>query len=447
MACAQCVWAAKHGQRPAWLLAVFNGFLAVILGLRWLAGLGLDTGVFGDSLSFSYAVFQSMAFLPALWLPMYVQVPWIARPSAAPQSVTRFVWWVGVSFAALTLVVVLWVWPAGWTTIAAWDAHRVTAPRRDTGTPQLIRSTKILETLREARPRRFFDRELERLDELGVESATVFVSVDLLGAGSEALAELERFAERNRDAGRELVLSVQGPAEWYRGGWPEPGEVKSVLGRGCRMLAERMQPDVQVVIGDPIALSALVSGPDGEQSARNVVEALADSIRRVAPAARIGLYGFEPWPGTEGADSLAQARRRFFFWAASDTSAIDHVGFALHPGFGAPKEFRIQLAAADSMLARLGATRKAWVFEFAVSPVTSGERTQRRHLEWVVAWAGSRPQIEGVSQLSLGDFAERVGLVSGLGRRRVAFEAYRQSAPGLPPESELETREATRDSS
>jgi hypothetical protein len=119
----------------------------------------------------------------------------------------------------------------------------------------------------------------------------------------------------------------------------------------------------------------------------------------------------------------------------------------LHPGFGDAEEFGRQLAVADSLLAHLGARKKAWVFEFAVSPISSGETAQRNHLEWVVAWARSRAEIEGVSQLSLGDYAERVGLVSGLGRRRRAFDAYREAAPAIRVGEEDSMSAAARDSS
>lgn len=424
----QCVLAARHGQRPAWIMAGFNAFLALVLGIRWLADLGVGAGVFGDSLSFSYAAFQSMVFLPALWLPMYVQIPWIARPSAAPQSVTRFVWWVGVSFAALTLVIVLWVLPAGWTTISSWNRVGIPPARRDVMEAPLIRSTKVLETLRSARPWRFFDRALDRLDELGVEAATLSVSGDLLRADPGGMAELERFAERNRAAGRLLVVSVQGPAEWYRGDWPDGPETERVLGSACRKFAERLQPDIEIIAGDPLLLNRMLSLPPGVRGAAEVLAAIADSVKSGSERTLVGLYGFEPWPGLTGADSLATARRQLYLWAASDSSAIDRVGFALHPGFGDPAEFAVQLAATDSMLGRLGKGKKAWVFEFAVSPVTSGESVQRQHLEWVVEWARARSRIEGVSQLSLADYAERVGLINGLGRRRPAFDAYRQSA-------------------
>jgi hypothetical protein len=52
-----------------------------------------------------------------------------------------------------------------------------------------------------------------------------------------------------------------------------------------------------------------------------------------------------------------------------------------------------------------------------------------------------------VSQLSLGDYAERVGLVSGLGRRRRAFDAYREAAPAIRVGEEDSMSAAARDSS
>src|SRR5262249_703813 len=103
----------------------------------------------------------------------------------------------------------------------------------------------------------------------------------------------------------------------------------------------------------------------------------------------------------------------------------DRIGFALDPGFGDTSAFSRRLARADTLLMALGPTKRAWVFEFALSPVAFGERAQANHLRWVVAWAAADPRFEGVSQLGLGDYSEAVGLVTALGRRREAFEAYR----------------------
>src|SRR5439155_13353967 len=138
-------------------------------------------------------------------------------------------------------------------------------------------------------------------------------------------------------------------------------------------------------------------------SARWVLAALAESVRAGHAATRVAVYGLDG-PGPVP-DTLASAREALFRLAASDPSPVDRIGFALDPGFGGTAPFAERLAHAESLLASLGPSKRAWVFEFAMSPAVFGERAQANHLRWVVSWAAADPRLEGVSQLGLGDYA------------------------------------------
>ena len=429
--------AARTGQRAGWILLPYHALVAIALGTRWAMQAGIDVGSLGESLSLSYAAFQTVVFVPAIWLPTYVHLPWLMRPSAAPQSITRFVSWLGVAFGLLTTVAVLWIWVPSYGTVSSW--REWSPPRAELPHAELpravVRSTKVLESIRETPDDRWLDQEFRRLDDLGVESATLVVSAELLRRGWEALGPIDRFVERNRAAGRELILFVQGDPSWYQTGWPQPDGMTHSLGRACRVGAARYQPNTLLVASDVIAVSSMVRTPGGVETAKGVVRALADSVRAGNDRTLVGMYGFEPWPTQAGADSHAVARRELFQWAASDSSPVQRVGFVLHAGFGGTDHFAALLAYADTALGRVGPTKKAWVYEFAVCPTVSGEQAQAHHLEWVVRWAAGHPAIEGVSQLSLGDYAERVGLVSALGRKRLAYDVYQELVGPVPPDT------------
>ena len=428
LACFAAAWqvAATARERGpwSWLVVLYDAVLGVALAARWVAYLGAPIGAAGEGLSLSLVGLQYFAFAPALWFPAFVPVPIVARPASAETGVPRVAWRVWIGFAGLTVALVLWGWAPSTKVIAGWRAHRVVEVDVTRGHPPL-RSSRVLETLFRDRDERFFDRDLRLARELGLDAVTVVLSTDGLMAPGELLPKLDRFVARNRAEGRKLVLWLQPPSAWYRAGMGSRAEAARVLGAAQRATAARFHPDVQIVVGDPVLAQELIGpGAGRADSARWAIAALAESVRAGSPSTLVAAYGLEESP--LGPDSSAAARREVFRWAAADSSPVDRVGFALHPGFGDTALFARRLAGARALLEDLGPSKRAWVFECGASPVTFGERAQRRHLEWVLAWAAADPRLEGVSQTALGDYAEVVGLVSALGRRREAFEAYRK---------------------
>src|SRR5207253_9675654 len=165
------------------------------------------------------ASLQTLAFYPALWMPVFVHVPIVAHPRPPVGGVLRVAWGAWVVVAVGTLAAVLWAWVPGARIVSSWRAHRV-AGANPAASP--LRSTLVLEVLRVPRPWRFFEADLRALDDLGLEAATVALSADALRGSSELLDEIDRFVARNRAAGRKLVLWLQPPSSWYGGAWPPP---------------------------------------------------------------------------------------------------------------------------------------------------------------------------------------------------------------------------------
>src|SRR5262245_47116283 len=268
-------WAARDGRPWAWIAALYNGLLAIALVSRWAAYLGAPVGLPGESLSLSLVNLQYFAFAPALWFPAFVPLPILPRPAHGEKGVMRVMWGAWLAFAALTLVLILWGWPGSARVLAGWRAHRSPPV---TSRP-LLRSSRILETLASDRPRRDFDRDLGTVRELGLDAATVVVSTDAMAAPGALWASLDTFTKSLRGDGRKLMLWLQPPSIWYRNGVPSRAFAVQVLGAAERDLAIRFHPDVQVVIGDPLFVGALVGTPGAADSSRWAIAALADSVR------------------------------------------------------------------------------------------------------------------------------------------------------------------------
>lgn len=427
----QSVAAARRGQREAWVLAAFHGLLAVVLSTRWAWELGAATGDLAASLSLSYAGFQTAAFAPALWLPQLVHLPWIARPERAARGAARFAWWLGVAFAALALLFTLAGTPGMLLGIRSWHESEGEGARR-AGDP-LVRATRLppLAGGPAAAPP-WLD---EALDELAPDATLLVVRADdLLRAGAVAASAHAR-VRAEREAGRRILVALVGPAAWYEGGVPaDTAAGAAELARAAGAVA-RLRPEWLFPVADAALLTQLCArGESDSARARSAVRALqevADSVRAAGSSAHLGLAGFEPWPGTQGADAMAGARRAVYVWAAAAGSPFDRVGFVLHAGFHDRPGFGERLRQAEEAMVLLSPGKRAWVLECAGSPGAAGERHQREHLRAVLSWAGARGSLEGVAQTAFADGPERAGLVSWLGRRRAAFADYRARAgPG-----------------
>ncbi len=439
LAAAQAVRAARRGQPEAWILALFHGLMALLLATRWAWEIGWTGEGPLAAISVSYAGVQSAAFAPALWFPQFVHLPWLARPERPLGGAAGFVWWIGVSFAALAAVFTVAGSLGADRMLRSWRAPRTlegNAPRPMVGAaPDLVLATRLP-------PIGAADRgDAERLESdlaaLGADAVTLVLSADAVLRQDEAARRLEERAGVDRRGGRAIVLVLLGPEDWYARGVPADTSLARLdLAHASAQAVRRWRPEWLFPVADAALLSRLCArGTDDSTRAAAAIRHLAtiaDSVRAASAATRVGLGGFEPWDGAPGADPLAGARARVFRWAADGDSPIDRVGLVLHAGTDAAAAFETRLDRAGASLDLLAPGKRAWVLECAGSPGIAGESHQARHLDRVLAWARSRPEVEGVSQTALEDGPERIGLVNSLGRRRQAFATYRRAIAGGP---------------
>ncbi len=114
-------------------------------------------------------------------------------------------------------------------------------------------------------------------------------------------------------------------------------------------------------------------------------------------------------------------------------SLVDVVGFSFYAVYQTREEMNAVFSKVEGWIREAGQGREHWVFEFGQSPLTmGGELAQSHYIESVTAWAMRRPEMRGVCVFSLGDYAEKLGLVNSLGRKRRAFYDYQRVLSAIP---------------
>lgn len=112
-------------------------------------------------------------------------------------------------------------------------------------------------------------------------------------------------------------------------------------------------------------------------------------------------------------------------------SPVDVVGFSFYAMFQTREEMEDVLSKVRRWIEQHGRGREHWVFEFGQSPLTmGGERAQSHYIQHVTGWAMSQPDMQGVCVFALGDYAEKMGLLNSLGRKRPAYHDYRALITG-----------------
>jgi hypothetical protein len=188
-----------------------------------------------------------------------------------------------------------------------------------------------------------------------------------------------------------------------------------------QFLAARYKPDILVPFIEPygafVALSRSMY-PPGQWD-----ELLATAIRpihKAAPGVRCAVY-----LGTTDNDEALYGR------ICREGSPVDVVGFSFYAVFHTRDEMEKALAKVEGWIRQSGRGKPHWVFEFGQSPLTmGGELAQIHYIQTVTVWAMRQPAMRGVCVFALGDYAEKMGLLSSTGRKRRAYHDYQRRFTG-----------------
>ncbi|NOY83193.1 MAG: hypothetical protein GXP31_19540 [Kiritimatiellaeota bacterium] len=417
----------RREQFPRWMLAVplFNLLLALVSLTRYLAYLGLPVGVLFNGLHVSYAMTQSLvAFFLYIFFPILDWCPVLLLPVSPSGKRVHRLNLLPVVPCALYVGLNLILLPFGCEIAASW---RRPLPDVPTGVRKGFRAGVVLRINADSPlSEEVLDRELTRIEDLGLRAVNLFVHNDLM-TDNEKTATLTRFLDELRRRDIAVILTAEYPNQWFRSPPADSDQVLQEMLPFQRFLAARFRPDYLVPFIEPYgAFVAITRNKYPPTEWARLLDESAAAIHRESPGVRCAVYF-----GQEENDGLLYAL------VCGPASKVDAVGFSFYALYKTREQMGEQLARVSEWIKQSGGNREHWVFEFGQSPLTmGGERAQSHYIQWVTRWAARQPRFAGACVFALGDYVEKMGLINSRGRKRPAYHAYRRLAVALNARSE-----------
>jgi hypothetical protein len=308
------------------------------------------------------------------------------------------------------------VLPFGYRVAASWRQPVASPqPRRD------FRAGAVVRVLEDyfATPQRS-EADLARIEDLGVRAVNIFVHDDLMHDSLRADA-FGRFLDRLRRRGVWIILTADYPQSWATTPPADPNEVLATMLPFQQFLAARYKPDILVPFIEPYGAFIVLGRATYPASQwEELLAAASKAVHGAAPGVRTAVY-----LGSLDNDEALYRR------VCRPNSPVDVVGFSIYSMFQTRSQIEATVSKLEGWIRESGKGREHWIFEFGQSPMTMGGETSQSHfVQLITAWAMRQPELRGVCVFSLGDYAERLGLVNSTGRKRRAYHDYqRLTAP------------------
>jgi hypothetical protein len=277
--------------------------------------------------------------------------------------------------------------------------------------------------------REHFQSEAERLRDLGATAVNLFVH-DNLCANPLQADRLADFLDQLRQDGMSVILTADYPQQWATRPPGTPEEVQAAMLPFQRFLAARYGPDILVPFIEPYGAAVVMTGRSfPPEQWEDLLAKAADAVRAANPQVRCAVY-----LGHATQDRILYER------VCAAGSPVQVVGFSFYSLFQTRQEMDTVLQEVARWIEQYGQGREHWIFEFGQSPLTmGGELAQANYIQCVATWAMRQVEMQGVCVFALGDYAEKMGLLNSMGRRRPAFRSYQRLMSGNP-RSEQERR-------
>jgi len=401
-----------------WLVPapLFNLWFGVVYLTRYLAYLGLPLGLPLEGMQVAYALVQSTTvnFL-YIFFPIANLLPVLLLPASPAGKPARRMNAVPAVICLLLLGLNLATLPRGYQIAASWRR-----PLPASVGPQArsdFRGGVVLRVQPAPFPtQEHFQAELERIRDLGARSVNLFLHEQVMFNEADA-ATLEQFFDELRRRDVTIILTADFPETWFAN--PPAGREEILAGMRPfhHFLATRYRPDILVPFIEPygaflVATRATYSAQEWEELLREAVDAVHDAEPDVRCAVYLG---------------HSEDDRALYERVCRPGSPVDVVGFSFYALFETREQMEGKLSKVQEWIERHGRGREHWVFEFGQSPLTmGGERAQSRYIQQVTAWAMSQPDMRGVCVFALGDYAEKMGLLNSVGRKRPAYQDYQR---------------------
>ena len=399
-------------------LLVYNIIIATVAVTKFMITRGQSPAEFGLALNAAQASMLGTFFgTPALWNPIYIQVPLFAPSLPARWSFTRMarVALAGAAIAMTALVVV--ELPGAYAGIRSYQSHDKDQLQEHPEGDFRI-GLKIFPDLRSGPPPLAIRNDLALADTLDVDAISVVVDPE--AARGIALDSLARSIEQARADSTVLIVAL---------GYPKKGEAEFKQSRetyttarlkDVDMIARRLKPDYLIPAVDPLEEGTRILR---EESPRYWIDYFARAARvahyiypRIKVAVPISSYGTR--------DSTLYA------WAARPGTPIDAVIFSLFAGFDGARSLDTHMRVAQRWMRQFPKPKDHWVFAGGY-PLAHGEENQLLTIKEALAWATAEVPIKGLVVYEGGDYNSVRGLRAADGRLRPATYEIVRAEKGL----------------
>jgi hypothetical protein len=400
-------------------LLVYNIIIATVAVTKFVISRGHSPMEFGLALNAAQASMLGTFFgTPALWNPIYIQVPIFAPSLPARWGFTRFarVALAGAAMAMTALVVV--ELPGAYAGIRSYASHANDQLQEHPDGDFRI-GLKIFPDLRSGPPPLAIKYDLALADTLGVDAISVVVDPE--AARGVALDSLARSIEQARSDSTLLIVAL---------GYPKKGEEEFKQSREAYTvarlkdidrIARRLKPDYLIPAVDPLEEGTRILGEESPQY-------WIDYFTR---ASRIAHYIYPRIKVSVPMSSYGTRDSTLYAWAARPGSPIDVVGFSLFAGFDGARSLDTHLRVAQRWMQQFPKPKEHWVFAAGGYPLVHGEENQLRTIWGVLAWATAEVPIKGLVVYEGGDYNSVRGLRAAGGRLRPATGAILRAEKGL----------------
>lgn len=400
-------------------LLVYNFIIATVALTKFMISRGESPAEFALALNAAQASMLGTFFgSPALWNPIYLQVPIFAPSLPARWGFTRLarVALAGAAIAMTALVVI--ELPGAFSGIKSYASHEKDQLQEHPEGDFRI-GLKIFPDLRSGPPPLAITNDLALADTLDVDALSVVIDPE--AARGVALDSLARSIDQARSDSTLLIVAL---------GYPKKGEQEIRQSREAYTLARlkdvdriarRLKPDYLIPAVDPLEEGSRVLG---EQTLQYWI----DYFTR---AARVAHYIYPRIKVSLPISSYGTRDSTLYVWAARRGSPIDVVGFSLLAGFDGARSLDTHLRVAQRWMRQFPNPKEHWVFATGGYPLVHGEENQRLTIWGVLSWATAETPIKGLVVYEGGDYYTMRGLRAAGGRLRPATGAILKAEKGL----------------
>ncbi|HMF87171.1 MAG TPA: hypothetical protein VK575_03760 [Gemmatimonadaceae bacterium] len=395
-------------------LLVYNTIIATVALAKFVISRGDSPMEFALALNAAQASMLGTFFgSPALWNPIYLQVPIFAPSLPARWGFTRLARVALASAAiAMTALVVIEL-PGAIAGIRSYAPHE-NDKLQEHPDGDFKLGLKIFPDLRSGPPPLSIENDIALADTLAIDALSVVINPE--AARGVALDSLAKSLDRARSDSTILIVAL---------GYPKNAEQQITQSRegytvarlrDIDRIARRLRPDYLIPAVDPF-----------EEGSRVLGEQTADYwIDYFTRASRVAHFVFPRIKVSLPISSYGTRDSTLYAWAARRGSPIDVVGFSLLAGFDGARSLDTHLRVASRWMRLFPNPKEHWVFATGGYPLVHGENNQRLAIKGVLAWATAETPIKGLVVYEGGDYYTLRGLRAAGGRLRpTTFEVLK----------------------